>query len=524
MSGTSVQPYVPAQNPFTQLGQSLQGINALQDFQAKRATADAYGQSIDPTTGAFDQGKFNALMASTPQGRWNIGPSMQQSGQAQTAQGLGTQEQIAAKQAQLAGISGYMTPLFQQTLKGQPVTGQQVLDATNQAAAAGLATPEMVANVQKQVASLNGGDATSLVRGAMFATQTGQQQLAALAPPVTMTQSGSQIIPVQTHPTGTGYVGTGSGSAIPIGLTPDQYATPIQVQDNNKFLPDGKTPNPNYGGSSSVLLGDLLKSKGINPGTLGAPDSTGPNLGTGRINPPPALLNPNKPATTPTPTATPPTTPTPTPNAPAQPTPLTTTRSSGDETLIKEAAPKFQADIDAGTNAQNQQAVLGNILADTAQFNTGPIAGIWGKVRSYGNAIGLPVNVEGQAAKESFNKLASTLANAQGAGSDARMNVNISANPHEELTPAGVDLVTRQLQGNADYIQAKAQLAQQYPNRTDYGGFQTQAAQLDPRVFQLNRMTGPQRQTYLASLDSAAKDQLVAAIKKAKDLGVIGGG
>jgi hypothetical protein len=50
-------------NPFERLGQSMQGIAALKDFQARRATAGLYGQAIDPTTGQFDTGKFNALSA-----------------------------------------------------------------------------------------------------------------------------------------------------------------------------------------------------------------------------------------------------------------------------------------------------------------------------------------------------------------------------------------------------------------------------------------------------------------------------
>ena len=71
------------QNPLTTLGQMSQGITQMRDYQAKQATADAYQQSIDPQTGAFDQGKFNALIGSTPQGAWNAGQTMQQSGAAQ---------------------------------------------------------------------------------------------------------------------------------------------------------------------------------------------------------------------------------------------------------------------------------------------------------------------------------------------------------------------------------------------------------------------------------------------------------
>jgi hypothetical protein len=224
MSG-SLPVYNPPQqqNPLVTLGQMAGGVTQLRDFQAKQATADAYQASIDPNTGAFDQGKFNALIGSTPQGAWNAGPTMQQSGQAQYAEGAGQTAQINAKIAQLQGISGYMTPLFQQTLgpNPTPVTGQQVLDATNQAAAAGLATPEMVANVRKQVASLGpNGDATNLVRGAMFATQTGTEQLRALAPPSQPVNLGGSVGFVQTSPLGVGY-NAPPGTNIGTTLTPE---------------------------------------------------------------------------------------------------------------------------------------------------------------------------------------------------------------------------------------------------------------------------------------------------------------
>ena len=103
------------------------------------------------------------------------------------------------------------------------------------------------------------------------------------------------------------------------------------------------------------------------------------------------------------------------------------------------------------------------------------------------------------------------------------MNVNMAANPHEELSPAGVDLILRQLQGNADYIRARATLAAKYPDKAKYPAFQESVKELDPRVFQLARMTQPQRDTYWKSLDDTTQKQLGAAIKKVKELGVLGG-
>ena len=220
MSETQVQPWRPA--PVPSANDMLGLATGVRDYQAKQATADAYQQSIDPQTGAFDQGKFNALIGSTPQGAWNAGQTMQQSGAAQYAEGSGQTAQVQAKQAQLSGISAYMSPLFQQTLLGRPVSGQAVLDATNQAASAGLATPQMVANIQKQVASLGpNGDATNLVRGAMFATNAGMEQLKLLAPPAQAVNTGGSIVPWQSSPLAVGGVGATGGAAVNTTLSPE---------------------------------------------------------------------------------------------------------------------------------------------------------------------------------------------------------------------------------------------------------------------------------------------------------------
>jgi hypothetical protein len=282
--------------------------------------------------------------------------------------------------------------------------------------------------------------------------------------------------------------------------------TTYDLPDLRKNLPDG-SPNSNYLQPRKMPLWEFYGMP--KPPAMGG--SGTPDLGTGR--PPAALVNPNGPQ----PKA---------PATPAQPAPYTqpTAPSPGEEGEAKLAPAQFQAESQHGTEAAQQQATLGTMLADTSQFTTGPLAGIVGKVRNLAGNLGLSINTEAQSAKESFGKLAAGLANAQGSGSDSRMNVTISANPHEELSPAGVDLVIRQLQGNADYLQARAALARTYANRSDYNGFTKSIQNLDPRVFQLERMTEPQRTNYLKSLDGGAKSailqsaQLVAKLRQAGQL------
>ena len=72
-----------------------------------------------------------------------------------------------------------------------------------------------------------------------------------------------------------------------------------------------------------------------------------------------------------------------------------------------------------------------------------------------------------------------------------------------------MDLIIRQLRGNADYLQARSQLAAAYPDQSDRPGFEASvASNLDPRVFQYNRLTAPQKTTFFNSM--ADKDPATA--------------
>jgi hypothetical protein len=173
---------------------------------------------------------------------------------------------------------------------------------------------------------------------------------------------------------------------------------------------------------------------------------------------------------------------------------------------VDQGAAGFQAISDQAVASRPRSAILGNMLGDTSAFSTGPLATRIEAVRAIANRFGIPVSTEGLSAAESFNKLAAQLANSQGAGSDARLNVNVAANPHAELSPAGVDLMIRQLQGNEDYLQARAKLAASYGDQSNIKQFENEVgSKVDPRAFQFGRMTTPQRQAYYKGLSDADK-------------------
>jgi hypothetical protein len=201
--------------------------------------------------------------------------------------------------------------------------------------------------------------------------------------------------------------------------------------------------------------------------------------------------------------------------------------SPADEQLARESGSKFQSEIDAGTQAQGQQAVLANMRADTKQFTPGPfanaIAAIRGRLASVFN-----VDEKALAAHDDFEKMAAQLAVQQaksvGAGSDARFSVTQAANPHGGLAPASIDLILRQLQGNADYIQARQGLAQAWPSKADYNGFVESARPLDPRVFQYERMSDNQRSDWFNAMDKRDQLTFMRAHKWAEEKKLLPGG
>ena len=305
-----------------------------------------------------------------------------------------------------------------------------------------------------------------------------------------------------------------TGQVIPHGLTP------TETFDAQKFLlepvefPDKDSPGGIFKGTRQQWFQRMgVDPKLFYPAVPGGGSVPGAPPGTGL---PSTLRNPNAAPAPAAPAAAPgaPAAPAAAPNPAGQPIPVP---AASDLDYFRDVSAR-------GVASRDRSAQLGNMLGDVAQFTTGPLAGIQSKLRNFGIALGIPgINVEGQSAQDSFNKLASAIALAQGSASDAKLNVATSANPHQELSPAGVRLILGQLQGNEDYIQARAKLAANY-NGTQRKFESEVASNLDPRAFQFARMDPAERQTWYKNLKE--KDQ--AAVKRsynwAVEKGLISGG
>lgn len=267
-------------------------------------------------------------------------------------------------------------------------------------------------------------------------------------------------------------------------------------------------PGPG-GAPTTVPLGS------VTPPTLGGPAAS--TLGDGRL--PSALRNPANPAAPPL----------------ASPTGQVTTgigpaQAAAQSATGGQAATRFTEIADQGVRAQSQDAILSNMLTEAAQFTTGAMAD---RVKKFGQftvrfapGLGRAFGVDEKtiAANESFDKLAAQIADAQGAGSDARLAVNQTANPNSSLSEEGVRLVINQLRGNADYMRARATLAANWPDKSDHQGFEQFAKNLDPRVFQLIRMSPEQRTTFFNKMPAADREAVKQSWAWANSQGIGGGG
>jgi len=492
-SGGGSLPAPVVLNPLGAYQGALQTAGSVYDLRQKQsveALGQVYQQSIDPATGRFDPLRFNTLLSQRPAAAMSAQSGVESG---QKLQG----QQFTLSDAQNSALNGAITS----TLKlPDDQLKPAVLQQTQRLIDAGVIPRD---RGMASLLNLSSDPATLRQQLETLRIQTlppQAQQTAIYGTPGTQTGPGGQTIGFTVDPT-TGNIRVGQGGA-PQGLGPEGLNTLVTVPDLRKKLPDG-TPNQDYLKPRQMPLGEFLGIPGSRPGAA-------PDLGTGR--PPAALVNPKGPQP-------------PQPGgdgqaAPAQPPyKQPTAPSPGEAKEADLAGPQFQSESTRGQEAVQQQAALGTMLSDLNQFTSGSGAG---KTLDWKRAIVswaprlagvLRVDPKDVASQESFDKLAAQVVQAQNPGSDSRMNLNMAATPHSSLSPEGVDYIIRTLQGNADYLQARAALARTYGNRSDYNGFVGSIQNLDPRVFQLERMTKDQRTDYLQSLDAGTKNTILQSAK-----------
>lgn len=164
-------------------------------------------------------------------------------------------------------------------------------------------------------------------------------------------------------------------------------------------------------------------------------------------------------------------------------------------------APQYHADLE---NLKQDSKVLGNIGGPTVSFEK--------SLNQTMTRLGLPgitMTPEQLKATESFDKIANQISTSQagnlGAATDAGRHMVVGANPSTSMSAYGREGVIDMLQGNQDAIDTTRKLwmdarAKGVPANT-YDNFVHNLSQsLDPRVFQFNRLSRENQQTFLHQL------------------------
>ncbi len=512
--GLANKPTVAALSPMdvlTQAGQTAALVNANRLFQARVAAGQVQQQAINPDTGDYDPRSANRLLSQAPAAAAVAAEGI---GQNQALQG----QQQALSQNRAGVINSMITPLLTvpdgalhdaaaETLQRAVTQG---LIPADQATALALKLPNDPVALRKvlqqtQLSAMAPESRQAQIYGTPGAVDNGGFNI----PTVTaspMMGGGRSAVPgaVQQLPgpqfinDGQQQVPTSGGRAVGGGfqtqLSPSELAAPMQIGIDAKGAP--------IMGTRAQFL---ARAQGQSP------------LGNGRM--PAALLNPNKPAAAPD-------------AAPAADggngvvTGLGPAQASSLTAQGGASAAAFQQIADQGVQAKSQNAILGNMLGDTTQFTSGmnAVNNFKTTLQRQAPAIAQAFGIDPKqvASMESFDKLAAQIASQQGAGSDARLAVAQSGNPSSKLSKEGVDLMLRQLQGNADYLQARAAVAAKYPDQSDRAGFEASAgSQLDPRAFQFARMTQPQRVDYVKGLSATDKAAVQRSYNFAHSAGIL---
>jgi len=518
----SGKPTIALQDPNTVMrdaaatqGAVLQVQNAL----AGKARGELMQQAIDPATGQYSPTKFNQLAVSDPRVAMAMPQAVQQSQELMT-----NQNDLATKQA------NYMSSALGAVLKApDDQMHDTAIAAMNQAVAQGLIKPEDAVRQSMLLSDDPVKLRQQLTQAQLRLMPPGAQRDAIYGTPGTLNTGGAAqsgvVAPVDSatpgafHPTASQSMTMSPGDV----NTPVKIGTDAQGRDimgtKGQFVNRATASDPAAGGGSALGNGrfpDALRNPNRQPAPNAAPAGGGQG-GAAAPGMAPA------PGAAPAPAAT-----AGIPNAApggglamgtgiAQQAALTTRGA--------DSAKTFQGIAEQGVQARNQSSILGTMLADTQNFDSGQANWNNAKTTFMRNAPGLAasfgVKPEQVASLESFDKFANQLASAQGSGSDARLSVAQNANPSSKMSKEGVDLVLRQLQGNADYQQARARLAAQHPDQANSAAFEaTTGAQLDPRAFQVARMTTTQRQVYDRSLSPTDRAQVRAAYNFAHNAGL----
>ncbi len=179
------------------------------------------------------------------------------------------------------------------------------------------------------------------------------------------------------------------------------------------------------------------------------------------------------------------------------------------------------------------KAILGNLLAElnTPGFTVGPGTKSVADAAKFMNAqLGTNIRVEGNKAREQFEKLAGMYAQSQfqalgGTGANAQLDATTLTSPNSKLSEMGNRGIIAMLNGNEDAVKAKHEYWQKWSAQNGSGTYGQFVADFqkhfDPRVFQSQYLDKADQKKMISGMSQKEKNDLHSAFVFAKQNGWI---
>jgi len=534
-TGALVNRLMNPPNPMEQLGQTIQGVNALKSFQANQASADAYRQSVDPQTGEVDLGKYKAIMSQGP-GAWLFGPQTEQAGHAVGAVGQGTTADVQSKMAQLGAVGQFLTPLAQRIANGEQISGAEAQAQLDQAHKMGLVNDQLYGRVSGEIAQIpQGGNANGIIQGAVIGNEGAMR---AISPHYE--GAGGYIF--QTNP----FFRGGNPAAAPVvttTMTPDTAGQLVPVQ-----LGGNQTAQMPLGEAIRFLHNNPQYQQ-FNPNITAPAPAPAPGAGGGAGGAAPGRYP--QPPQEPQPPATGPAYKQPPGPAPKEAGGVGVTAVPGyAETVQQPSMKAATALVTAANDTPNVSALIDDMRSQVNQPGWNPGLGAqagstWRQVldKMGVNATGAaPTAIkDAQAAYDEFAKDANLIASRQlatiGNPSDARQGLAEAITPGMAQSKEGVLGISATLKGNQDAInrtsaawnEAKANgwtdnRHLEWLNKNWNATDKASGGKFDPRVFWLADTAGTaddQWRRMASKIPKEQQAQFAKNVQYAKDQGWI---
>ena len=190
----------------------------------------------------------------------------------------------------------------------------------------------------------------------------------------------------------------------------------------------------------------------------------------------------------------------------------------------------------AADQAPAQRGMLGELMgiAKGEDFKPGPASDWTAQLGALAREFNIPFtegSAKGTAAIETYRKIANQVAQAQfsalgGTGTDNQLTQARHTSPDNLLSGLGNEQIIPLLEGNADAVAFKNQLAQKWlgsgQGPETYGQFSTQFNEhFDPRVFQAQHMEPAERKAMLGAMSPAEREAYANAYRFALKYGGI---